>query len=362
LEKKEKKREEKKYEKKNEREEKKMTALTSRVCSSKNRDSINSTVEQLYNSILHLATFDQWSVDDKSGAIGSNGKAIDIYAFTNREADPTGNKVYTNLYPLSEDMNLMLNSWLARHSSPPSDTGYFEKTYEDFFKNPASAYKIENWKLKRIQQVRLDPGDASREDVKVGTLNPPMRYRLTFGSAGGNYNVSLLFYPNDKIYYCKYEPKDTVEHKKRLASVDGGAAEYMEIYGQGNIQLADIPCSLEGKTELKRKKDTIGGIVNFIKSESGKSGNPWQRSSSGVWKVKDIRNGLHINYIFGYKFGVPTIKPNLGSDNAGLRVIEMREITDKLWEFTVVQENRGLFSPPKIKLYVTDNDQVSVCF
>jgi hypothetical protein len=267
----------------------------------------------------------------------------------------------------------MLNGWLSRHSTLPNDVGYFESSYEDFFKNPASAYKIGNWKLKRIQRVHLESGDASRDDVKVGTIpeNAPVRYRLTFGVPNGDYNVSLLFYPDDNVYYCNYETKDKIEDKKKLPTDRGYSpvVQYTEFYPQGDIKLSDIPCSLEGKTQLARRTDTIKGIVNFIKLESGKSNNPWKRLSSSdggsVWRVDNIKNGLHINYVFDYKFGVPTLVPNLGSDNAGLRVVEVREINDDLWELIVVQENRGggLFSSshPTIKLYATGGEKVSVC-
>src|ERR1700750_2207785 len=84
--------------------------LGNRVCKAFNRTPTSLTVEQLYKALLHLATFGEWSTNLKTGTLSSGGsnyfgrdKTINIYAFTNKEADPTGGKIYTNLHPLAED-------------------------------------------------------------------------------------------------------------------------------------------------------------------------------------------------------------------------------------------------------------------
>lgn len=341
-----------------------------RVCRTFGRDPAVLTVEQLYKALLHLATFKEWSTDLTTGVLSAGGgyfgkdKNINIYAFTNKEADPGQTKVYTNLYPLSEDLDKMYDDWYARRNpGKKPDKSYIETAYPDFLNNPASIYKIEKWKLKWIQKIRLTSGDASREDVKaeVDLKVAPVRYALRFVGPGG-YELTLNFYPNDKIYFCKYETKGEVETKRTGPLAAGAPAEYMGFYEMGPLKLADVPCSLEGKSSLTRKEETVNDVVNFVKAEEKKRGNPWRKFAENGWRVDNIKNGIHLNYIFGYKAGVPVLAPKLGPDNAGLRLIEVVDVGDNLWKLKLAQENRaGYLTVPKIDLYVTGDDKVSRC-
>src|SRR5690349_10065898 len=131
-----------------------LSTLSGGVCSSFNRRPMYLAAEELWKSLLHLVTYGEWSIDPKthilsSKGIFSGGKAINVFGLTNKEADGKGEKVYTHLYPLEENLNSLYKSWYSSRNQGrvPEIVDYLETVSGDFYKNPASAYKIKNWKL-----------------------------------------------------------------------------------------------------------------------------------------------------------------------------------------------------------------------
>lgn len=347
-----------------------LSLLGNRVCNKVNREPTFLTAEQLWKALLHLATFGEWTIDPKTGELSASGgllsidRPITIYAFTNKEADGKGTNVYTNFYPLEEEYNKFFETWnRAKHPGSPPFTDYMETVNKDFYKNPLPAHRLENWKLVKAQKRRVEPGKFSREDVKVGTLPTaaPIRYRFWFAGPAG-YQIGFNFYPEDKLYFCYYESKEDRKKKLTLPAEAKAPPEFMRIYEEVK-GLPEVLCAVEGKGSTERKQETVKGLANSIEEKARHKLIPWRYYDPDTWRTNETKAGIRVNYIFGYKNGVPVMNPQFGPDNAGLRLVEIQALdrVNDLWRLKFVQTNRGFFGGSTITVYASGDDKVSLC-
>jgi hypothetical protein len=360
-------------------------AKSGQFCVSLGKDSQSLTAAELYSSLLRLVTRGKWTID-ASGQLTSSGllknlfqdQALQVYGFTNRDADPTtgaGAKIYSNLYPLSEDLDKFYASWTASILGAAGGGGgalsYVEAFHPGFLSNLASAYSIRNWKLKGARLIQATGEYPSRD--AVGST----RYRFTFEAPGGNL-ISLDFSPTDRIFFCSYDPAG--QTKTKLVAIAGEPVAPMSEY---KIDYSRFSCppgqgaAAAGGGALPGREQTVEQIVNSIISNARRADGTWSvvsRDSFGLptaWKAKTKADAKVINAVFGYKYGVPTLEPNPG-DHLGLRLIRMEKIGNigiagasnptTLWKLTLDQVNREtFFRTPSIDVFVTSTDRLGLC-
>lgn len=361
------------------------------------------TVKDLYQAILHLVTYGQWKVDEKTGIVYTNDvgglftpdKSIQIYGFTNRDAiaslSPTASKIFSNLYPFSQGLRDFYAQWRATHGSfgdpaspvNPADTDYLRAFGGNFLRNTADAYDITKWRLVAIHHIRLETWEphlvSPASPVSGGRalgIDELDRYRLTFLGPGG-FPVSFNFAPTDVVFFCSVEPKLVVDYKrgeeKANVPVD---AQLMALYPE-NVEAAKQCVSTSGQAAVPRKTTTARLASNIIDSARNPL-SPWKMmpgstDASGpgtingkrpIWKVKNYDQGYHVNYISSYKNGLPILRStDHYDDNRGLRLVEIERIDRNLWRLRLARTNvsRFLRGSPTTDVFVESSDEVSSC-
>lgn len=382
------------------------------TCSSRKQDAASMTVADLFHAILHLVTYGQWKVDEKTGVIYTNDvgglfsgdKSLQIYGFTNRDAvaslSPTASKIFSNLYPFSQGLRDFYTQWRAAHLSSPSgataggsvDADYLRAFGGNFLRNTAEAYDITKWRLVAIQHIRVEPwephlvapappvsgpGRAVNPAIAAaGSMDELDRYRLTFLGPGGH-PVSFNFAPTDVVFFCSLEPKMVIDYKrgeeKANVAVD---AQWMALYPE-DVEAAKQCLSPTGQAAVPRKTTVAKLATNIIdmsrnplsawKMVPGSTDATGPGTISGkrpMWKVKNYDQGYHVNYISSYKNGLPILRStDHYDDNRGLRLTEIERIDRNLWRLRLARTNisRFLRGSPTVDVFVESSDEVSSC-
>lgn len=347
------------------------------VCSRLSRDATSLTAEELFLALLHLVTFEEgWIIDDETGQLRSNigywqaiknlGSTVDrslhIYGFTNRDANANQGKIYSNLYPLSQDLQDFYNQWRTSQlaiSNNPEERNYLKTFQRDFLKNLAAAYDISEWKLVGMERVVPEPWQPTRSDTGgLGGLGA--RYELTFQGPGGH-DLKLYFHPTDRIYFCTYETTPNIARKTDIGNEDSGEAEYMKTYPPTHLE--NYPCS----TVIGKKvPETVGRVIRFIADDAKSPSGNWAKNSGRKesWSVKKLENAIHVNYIYGYKRGIPDKEKQLVYDNGGLRLIRVDRISKDVWKLEFALTNREAWyslSTPTIDVFSTESSKLQIC-
>lgn len=339
-------------------------------CKKSSRGPLSLTAEQLFNLILHLATFSKWSIEndgtlqsssgyyDKFKNIFSSdaGRTISVFGFTNKDADPTQRKTYETLDPLATDLESFYNEWrkgLLKGAITDMPIDYLEIFQKDFLKNTLAASRINRWTIRGIQRVLPEKWQPTRSD-------PGYRYLITFVAPGG-YNFKLLFHPSDRLYVCNYETEDEIKNKQSgLVLSKFSPSIYMEIdEGKG---LGEIECPLASDgSKRSANKVKVSDLIDFIRHEGVIMGK-WKATGDNILKAKSIADGIPINAVYGYRLGIPILWPYDG-DNKGLVLIEAERYGRDTWRLRFSQTNRATFySTPTIDAYVDGDTLVQYCF
>lgn len=375
--------------------------IGNQTCSPRNKAATSMTVADLFHAILHLVTYGQWKVDEKTGVVYTNDvgglfstdKSLQIYGFTNRDAiaslSPTASKIFSNLYPFSQGLRDFYNQWRTAHlSATPSaasavDNDYLRAFGGNFLRNTAEAYDITKWRLVAIQHIRLETWEPHLVSPAQGPGRAPAsatdeldRYRLTFLGPGG-YPVSFNFAPTDVVFFCSAEPKLTVDYKvgeeKANVAVD---AQWMALYPE-NVEAAKQCVSQTGQAAVPRKT-TVARLAATIIDAARNPTSPWKivpgetdavgpgtiSGKRAMWKVKNYDQGYHVNYISSYKNGLPLLRStDHYDDNRGLRLVEIERIDRNLWRLRLARTNvsRFLRGNPTIDIFLESSDEVSSC-
>ena len=335
------------------------------------------SAKDLFQALLHLAGWNEYFFDKSTGDVSSDrggilgvfqraykDRGIYIYGFTNKDAGGLA-KIYTDLFNLNKDLGNFYIRWRARGLGPgappaaalPSVDNYIKTFHPDFLENKASAYDIDTWKLVGARQVIVRARDPT--DEKVGAR----KYRFTFQVPGDRKTISLDFAADDIIFFCSYESIKTIEQKERkISDYKRGSpvpAELLKLYKDQDQEYEEATCAdpnYDGK-EIK-----VENLVNQI-DHIDVLNKTWKKVNSTTWRANGIKNAKNVNFIFGYKFGIPMQLTDIGISDE-LRLIEIERMVDDIWRLRLRQiKKRSAFyeTNPEFDVYLTNDQDVSLC-
>lgn len=350
-------------------EEKKGEAL----CGGLNRRATHMTVENLYNAILHLVTFGDWTVDPETGTLSAYGRSggksdvlkrfvskprtIHIFGFTNKDIDPTGVKVYTNLLTLQEDINKYYTMWRSQALLPseqklPAD--FIQRYLSEFLKNALSAVYIPQWQLIRIRKLIPRHWEVGTNPANPSVSGTDYKYDLTFIGDKG-YEFKWRFNPKDIVYFCEYDLSTVAPEEKKMEVYPPKEKKYY-----CDISVPFAPYKFATYNPVSNK---VGSYITTIVDEYVPRGR-WISKGGNKWEAKNkYEDGIPIAGIYGYYQGVPIIGSKIG-DNGGMYLTEVEEISprENLWRLRFTHRNRsGIFSTPTTDVYTDINSDLVQC-